>query len=86
MHDHDEGNVLLYVCTHALNAYAIRFEDARFLIHSLGMLEMQLHSYPAAFEAFARGLCLYPDDSHLLLGAALTEMRLNEVLRAIKGS
>jgi len=31
-------------------------------------------------------LCLYPDDSHLLLGAALTEMRLNEVLRAIKGS
>ena len=56
------------------------------MIHSLGMLEMQLHSYPAAFEAFARGLCLYPDDSHLLLGAALTEMRLNEVQRAIKGS
>lgn len=49
------------------------------------MLEMQLHAYPAAFDAFARGLCLYPDDSHLLLGAALTEMRLNEVLNANVG-
>ena len=54
-------------------------ETATFLVHSLGMLEFQLKDYTAAFASFASGLELYPNNSHLLLGAALSLMKLNEL-------
>ena len=57
-------------------------EDATFLVHSLGTLEMQLQNYAEACAVFADGIRLYPNNSHLLLGAGLTEMRMNEIERA----
>ena len=59
-------------------------EDATFLVHSLGTLEMQLQNYGEACDVFARGIKMYPNNSHLLLGAGLTELRMNEIANARK--
>ncbi len=57
-------------------------EDASFLFHSLGMLEMHGRHLPSARRSFAEGLHHYPRNSQLLLGAALTEVQLGELGKA----
>lgn len=54
-------------------------DDVSFLIHSLGTLEMQIQNYARACQIFGSGIRQYPTNSQLLLGAALTELRMNEV-------
>ena len=55
-----------------------RAEDVSFLSHSLGALELHSHNAAAARAAFAAGLIRSPNNSPLLLGAALAEVKLGE--------
>jgi tetratricopeptide (TPR) repeat protein len=57
-------------------AEAGRAEDVSFLSHSLGALELHAHNATAARAAFAAGLLRCPNNSPLLLGAALAEVKL----------
>jgi len=54
-------------------------EDTSFLLHSLGTLELQSQRPAEACAVFSEGIKRYPNNSHLLLGAALTEHKLNEI-------
>lgn len=53
-----------------------------FLVHSLGFLELQCNRPADALSVFTDGINRYPNNSHILLGAALTEAKLGEIDRA----
>ena len=47
-----------------------------FLLHSLGMLEVDAHRFREAHRVFTTGVSLFPEHSHMLLGRALASMSL----------
>jgi tetratricopeptide (TPR) repeat protein len=56
--------------------------DVSFLLHSLGMLELDQHNLARAMEVFQMGVDRYPKNSQLSLGAAMTCVRLGMVHEA----
>ncbi len=57
-------------------------ERALFLMHTLGMLELNSNRLVSAMEVFNDGVAQYGNSSQLLLGAALCEVRLGNVEKA----
>jgi tetratricopeptide (TPR) repeat protein len=57
-------------------------ERALFLMHTLGMLELNSNRIVSALEVFSDGVTQYGNSSQLLLGAALCEVRLGNVDKA----
>lgn len=49
-----------------------------FLLHSLGMLELYSRKFKEAKIVFRKGIELYPKHSHMMLGLALTSMKLGD--------
>ena len=57
---------------------------AKFLAHTLGMLELNSNRFKEASKVFRSGLKHHPNSSQLLLGAALSEMKLGNEDKARK--
>ena len=55
-----------------------------FLLHSLGTLELDNRHFEEAKKVFETGVLLYPKHSHLLLGLALSYMKLGFILFVIQ--